>query len=124
MDKSKEYVEMCEKADKIQEMWMSRTPHYADVVVGKYNPTILIWCEMGSLSNNPNKDWIWLPRQDDLQAMLPRTEAYRLFNKLYAFGERTGNERSPEELTLKYVMKTLYDMTWDGTKWIKSPTPE
>jgi len=123
MDKSKDYIEMCKKADEIQEIWMSRIPHSDDIVVGKYYQSILFWGDMGSLSANPNEDWTWLPRQDDLQAMLPDTDVYRLFNKLSAFGERTGNERTPEELTLKYVMKTLYRRTWYGGEWIKLPTP-
>ncbi|RLC74433.1 MAG: hypothetical protein DRI61_16610 [Chloroflexi bacterium] len=69
MDVSKKYIKMCEKAKEIQEMWL---PQIGDYYVAKWNKRKLILCGLKILKDiRKNKDdYIWLPRQDQLQDIL------------------------------------------------------
>lgn len=152
MDTSKEYVDMCEKAQEIQKSWKPcvgdwflndyRGTTGFDEDIEKqiwgdddnkweviqclsYKPSISDYVQISSIDGHSGTytmqeffkhRHVWLPRQDQLQDMLPRTEPYRLFSGLYGFGEQTGTEHSPDELTLKYVMKTNFSKTWDWEK--------
>jgi hypothetical protein len=65
MDKSKEYILMCEKAEEIQEEWK---PITGDVYDGRSNITKGIHIlKQPECLNRYKWDHIWLPRQDQLQ---------------------------------------------------------
>jgi len=64
------------------------------------------------------KECIWLPRQDQLQKMITESEPYRLFNKLYAFGECAYPFETPEQLTLAYVMHEKFNKKWNDSEWV------
>jgi len=123
MDTSKEYIEMCRCAEEIQTSVLG--PSSFAVISGEFHKSqVVVIGELSYFSDDYKWDVeVWLPRQDQLQGMLlnepGHDEPYRLFNKLYAFGEQRGVEKSPEELTLKYVMYTLYGKHWDGKEWVK-----
>lgn len=121
MDTTLYYLRMCNGAKELQEKWKFEIGDYFStvgqttfdesmfsIVDSWYEPT---------MKKRPDT-WVWLLRQDQLQGMLPDTNVYRMFNQIGAFGEQTGYERSPEELTLKYVMKVVYDKTWHCGEWV------
>ena len=76
----------------------------------------------------------WLPRQDDLQAMV--YESYRMditdspylrnltmLRDIHEFAQMNGTnhipkEASMEQLWLAFVMKEKHGKVWDGDKWI------
>ncbi len=123
MDVSETYIEMCEKAEEIQELspWQHDDGHN-------------FWHVFETLPKNN----VWLPRQDQLQEMLglPMPE---LLDKLYTeiwtedhgimipdWAEvRDKRNRSTgkwlvyswEQLWLAFVMKEN-NKVWDGTDWI------
>ena len=75
---------------------------------------------------------IWLPRQDQLQGMLPDTFSNRtpvaLIDKLDKFIDvecKRDNRHSievinwsMEQLWLAFVMKEKFNKTWNGDKWV------
>ena len=112
MDVSPEYVKMCKKAEEIQKghmgNWEICCPEYYD-------------------------DCVWLPRQDQLQAMLKDVTEYwelrsypclgRLDKELpyefllYSDTLHEFTARTMEQLWLTVIMKALYDKVWSGTEW-------
>ena len=70
---------------------------------------------------------IWLPRQDDLQAMYLREMLAGTYNKIptlleefYAHFEEYGYPAyaiSREQLELAFVMQRLYNKVWMDDKW-------
>lgn len=68
--------------------------------------------------SNANYFWIWLPRQDELQDMLP----YQIIAKIKKFCEsfNTNLTDSMEQRWLKFVMFELHKLLWSGEKWVKS----
>ena len=79
------------------------------------------------------KEWcIWLPRQDQLQAMLKDVRflgdahtigmcvwfANFVQDEFFRLGEMQMSNPSMEWLWLAFVMKELYGKAWDGEDWI------
>lgn len=138
MDKSKKYIEMCEKAEKIQQLWQ---PNAGDWFLEKSTlPLEIIIFEgwyvlrkdkfiqrIGPANNydffDKGKVEIWLPRQDQLQEMsgLPWWE----------FDERCNSIRrvlledplseteveTKEEAGLCVVMEK-YNKIWNDKEWV------
>jgi len=156
MDKSEEYIKMCESAKEIQKSWQ---PDVGDWFLNDYRETTgFIEDVENQIWNYKDKDkWekiqcltqklsieeyvvisdsdgshiytiseffkhrhVFLPQQDYLQNMLGDNEPYSLFNKLYAFGEKNYLFKTPEQLTLAYVMKEKFNKSWNGSEWIKN----
>lgn len=125
MDNSKQYVEMCEKAKEIQELW---EPEDGDFVFYHHslgNGKEEICVEVG---HNSTADR-WLPRQDQLQEMVrgrnpipaallwdfARWEDDASFSR---YGLKSWEDLSFEMLWLAYVMHKLHNKVWNGTDWI------
>lgn len=74
-------------------------------------------CISGSIKQK--EDYIWLPRQDQLQAMVsdnPLVLTENIHNLL--FNEPGGVIYSTmEQLWLGFVMKYRHKKKWDGEKW-------
>ncbi len=154
MDKSKQYIKMCESAKEIQESWQ---PEVGDWFLNDYRGTTGfsedvekqtwtdkkdVWERIQCLTYKSSiKDYVtisepsgthayttqdffkhrhvFLPSQDYLQNMIGDNELYQLFYKLYIFSEKNLSFKTPEQLTLAYVMKEKFDKTWNGSEWIK-----
>ena len=77
------------------------------------------------LDKESELNFIWLPRQDQLQEMVKpdNVNSYWLVHKMNEFvdienaGELTGNP-SMEQLWLSFVMRE-YKKKWNGATWIK-----
>ncbi len=123
MDTSKTYIKMCEKAVKIQKEWKPQLCDWAYDEVEQMNYPITlvmfikVWPEY-------YKNHVWLPRQDQLQAMVfsvsPPT-ALDIFHLLafMQFAHSAMDEvDSMEQLWLAFVMKEKYNKTWDGEEWV------
>ena len=126
MDKSADYINMCEQAVEIQKKWVSELGDFytTNVSIGmeEYNTYVF----MGLL----DEGFIWLPRQDQLQDMLrEKYPNHYMFLKDMIIGFRNwffeedlfmGMEHfdSMEQLWLAYVMHELYSKQWSGTEWV------
>jgi len=103
MDTSKEYIEMCRKATEIQELW--------DLVESdKYSVFI---------------DFVWCPRQDQLQDMVfDEDDNLRVWcYEIYKFcdsklGQHYREYGTMEQLWLAFVMWEKYQKKWDGKEWV------
>ena len=125
MDCSNEYVDMCRKATEIQNKHEWKDGDFvADSFVGFhcFNYSIGIHCdeckrEYGKWSANAT----WLPRQDQLQAMIDFSKEME-FSGLYeltTFLRFYGFEKnwSMEQLWLAFVQNQLHQLKWDGKEW-------
>ena len=134
MDNSKEYVLMCDcleiqdkhkpkkgdfyiKRGGLGEKWI----YPLDFVSWEDAPNCgegLVGHEERSVNHFNKKEFIWLPRQDQLQDMLGG------FKKLFPKGseELKINHKyckSFEQLWLAFVMKERYKKIWNGKDWVK-----
>ena len=118
MDTSEQYIKMCAAAKEIQQnhKWI-----YGDC-----------WSDDGKSVkivlplHFPVTNCIWLPRQDQLQAMVWAHTAgtYNLVaTKLFAFSDYWEENGIPtefismEQLWLSFVQKELQNKVWDGKGW-------
>ena len=162
MDTSLEYIRQCEQAEEIQEIWshakLSLYPvfcfdkstkkllvtvvisdDFADFINGRPSPhpnTLELSFEYepdGGFEPKERKEpSIWLPSQDQLQAMVGDFErclsvisSITLVNQGIIF---PGNERrydwilqrctSMEQLWLAFVMREKFNKIWDGKEWV------
>ncbi len=82
------------------------------------------WCD-GYESIDPNL-FIWLPRQDELQAMFGGYGVRQLTQCFFRFAcsincdelEYTQIFTSMEQLWLAFVMKEKFKKKWNGTEWV------
>ena len=133
MDKSTLYIRMCEKAVEIQEQFA-----HADgsLLAGKVYRTVFIWpFEIAFHSSGlVTEDYIWLPRQDQLQDIVRGGDnSTSIKEKITSFYQYCISERpiepdkfgrmywyytSMEQLWLAFVMDRKYSKYWDGSDWI------
>ena len=144
MDKSEEYIKMCEKAVEIQKLRKNKLiiGDYYDLVVLEGDAIYIVdreyidkkclpWCQYS----------IWLPRQDQLQEVmwLSQREScekatdgelqgwyFDLMKEVFEVYEWYYNEEydynhftSMEQLWLAFVMKEKYKKIWNGEDWNK-----
>ena len=141
MDISKEYIEMCEKAKKMQGERRGRELN--DLFFHKnciktlpcmfYGKEIIIkQCYSYNYKSDIRPiEWndycIWLPRQDQLQEMLIKSKNWGVqwhlaldYLKLWKEETKAYNKfTSMEQLWLAFVMREKYDKIWNGKDWIK-----
>jgi len=141
MDTSETNIKMCEKAEKIQEIWHSKelrpdkryrdaralAKHYAKGYEGSWviqDDKYIILVDYEYETAYKGND-IWLPTQCQLQEMLlnpPNTlcpdilTMLRLFN---IFASVNPQFTSMEQLWLAFVMREKYNKVWNGEDWIK-----
>jgi len=88
-----------------------------------------------SLDSRKNKRYIFLPRQDQLQKMVPQNDSDNYdwdiqLSKLKSFTTEffEGGDRLPEhcwnyktweQLWLAFVMHEKYNKVWNGSDWVK-----
>ena len=148
MDLSKEYIKMCEAAIEIQK---SHKPEGGDFIFitkgsyvlgayeidSEYHPGEVATIEYQNnpeLKNGEYCDFIYLPRQDQLQEMLK--DEYKVGNLIenfyhYVFGGETEivgltnkikkrnleSFDTLEQLWLAFVMDLKFDKHWNGEVW-------
>ncbi|MHB8362719.1 MAG: hypothetical protein ACYDBX_03815 [Patescibacteria group bacterium] len=135
MDTSKEYIKMCEKADEIQRKWEWGKGDYYYSKYGIYTDILLnkdyINAGKPDAEERNADEYIWLPRQDQLQEMMfPQLSTGLSVH--YTFADfidenylhypvemaKEYDKLSMEQLWLMYVMKEKFNKTWNEDKWI------
>lgn len=154
MDTSPEYIKMCEKATEVQTDW---TPEEWDLYYAKplesSGSTGDTWAVLpesiadsgvyGRVFVDKGKvifdcstrnDYIWLPRQDQLQEMVDNGQRIHPFWRFTDFLNGQYNEKSHqctwivfanmshfgvsmEQLWLAFVMLEKFNKTWTGEEW-------
>ncbi len=133
MDTTPKYILMCEKAEEVQKgaSWSGYKKEF-------FTHLGLIWIDCnGEWWAKEGEvrfgyDWVWLPRQDQLQEMIlgpvPVVKDYYDLNILFAlYTERAmvhQRLQSYEQLWLTFVMRERYQRRWDEKKeeWILNAT--
>ena len=158
MDKTEQYIKMCEKADEIQkeapfnecdlfwafEVRIIDKGFYEEGLCWIGQPIWFCCDDVGVIGkddffphfNINNVDihtflrWAWLPRQDQLQEMLPEFVAKAGFvapvaNSFADFAVACANNpnywnlKTFEQLWLAFVMMEKYNKVWDSKQWTK-----
>lgn len=128
MDTSEVYVKMCEKATEIQD-WHQDNIQDADFI--KDNLGMVYAADESCLAGDID-NYIWLPRQDQLQEMMQPCGYVELIRDFSDFcfrqsyhcsDEGTHNPAvayldSMEQLWLAFVMKEKFGKVWNGEDWI------
>ena len=122
-----EYIEMCEKALKLQRDW---TPQKWDIF---YHPSMGVGVLDDNIRNRSIDTWkdlIWLPRQDQLQGMVKNSyffacDDFELVELFYNFvwlenpqWDKLGI-LSMEQLWFAYYYDLKYCKRWNGEGWIE-----
>ena len=123
MDTTPQYIEMCRKAGEIQDGW---EPSWGDFISDTMDPTwaIPLISHITYKKERPykEKDWIWLPRQDQLQEMVFDCpyELQSICMSLESFSKSLIGipyslpSGSMEQLLLGFVMIAKYNKTWNN----------
>ena len=142
MDKEETFVKMCEKAEEIQGLakrgndWQAHDYFYYPGYKGGWNNSFYVpseivvigdavECSEGLAEYLDKLDTaIWLPRQDQLQAMLSDNinQVVRQVGITSCLHFKNLTEMmtmSWEQLWLALVMLILYQKRWDGENWTK-----
>ena len=145
MDTSKEYIKMCEKAVEIQELRETIIGNNyfvkaikATLVVGMGYPKTNVGLTIFDFPLEKISEYIWLPRQDQLQGMIGDFKKQKDFMVLFfrpfyyclelgqiiPKAERVSTYwsdfKSWEQLWLAFVMKEKFNKVWDGEDWNES----
>ena len=136
MDTSKEYLEMCKKAEEIQSEWKVSA---GDRVYGGTNVFILERENVEAIKRlKTQTHFILLPCQDQLQEMVENSgiepnkygNTFWILQKFYRFvkngeGYWHSFENCPyptpsmEQLWLAFVMHEKYQKYWTGNEWVR-----
>ncbi len=134
MDKTETYIKMCEKAEEIEELRKgSNSVLSGDVINLRGGHTVVFGSDSNMFYWNIAKPvFIWLPRQDQLQAMVYTKESEERYacskprwlsiqlNLFWDFcpPNYANLFTSMEQLWLAFVMKEKYNKAWNGEEWI------
>ena len=127
MDKSSNYIKMCESREEIQEQWQPEFgDFYVSMSLGLTSPCQPIMSDLEKkVSYLKTIKAVWLPRQDQLQEMV--IENYATFWDLaIAFsnvlmGENASyfeNFDSMEKLWLAFIMLENHKKKWKDGEWV------
>ncbi len=137
MDTSETYIKMCD-CPEIQEQRPVAEDRVGSTYYGWYG--IKLHNKKVYSTNRPNEtiDSIWLPRQDQLQAMViakvsadyANTDISPEHRMVMVFASFVNAVRFPykipqndltsmEQLQLAFVMHELHNKTWNGERWLR-----
>ena len=131
MDKTPEYIKMASKAVEIQALNPPKeryATNYKDGDMICLRGKVFMYnsCSHSEGFIEPevyDPKCVWLPRQDQLQAMIGSFNIYT-DTKLFANWVRDCAYRQPviwtsmQQLWLAYVMERNFNKTWNGEDWI------
>ena len=135
MDTSLEYIKMCRKAVDIHDRRPIPTERGVYTVseccstIEEYhaNPYYIHKCSCcGEDIGLNGLEYVWLPRQDQLQEMIFEHAGYGLQSLCCALYEFSTSEEghgftivgSMEQLQLGFLMKEQYSKKWNGSEWV------
>jgi hypothetical protein len=130
VDTSEKYIKMCSLAKEIQRQWSYQNGGY---VYGTIDGDASVWYWHYSKDVS---DYIWLPRQDQLQGLCIKyyvrimgVSEYDAFVRLlesYSSWLRDVHGRGYqyvdtfEQLMLSFAMEIMYDRKWNRENWVKA----
>ena len=132
MDKSADYIKMCEQAKEIQKAWnpeegdfyASLVPYGFTGVITQNKLAVFVFAFYEGV-NRPERlkySATFLPRQDQLQKMVEERNG-DILSQLQAIWIFTNSFKkesvSFEQLWLEAVMYWKYNKKWNGTEWKK-----
>jgi len=129
MDNTNIYINMCEKAIKIQNNWDFKSEFNIlyDIILKKVFLNVTLYVQG---AKTDKKRYIWLPTQAQLQRMFIknvkcsncRSEVFRCVFDLSSFYngyyKYCSQFTSMEQIWLAYVMFNNYQKQWNGKDWI------
>jgi len=131
MDTTEQYVKMCDcpeiqdDAQYLGDNWEELGNWFAFYVSGKWQKPRVYTYGM-CLPYESGDRAVWLPRQDQLQGMLPNGviefDLFRTDLDEWAANSGdyfTGYWKSPEQAWLAFVMHELHGKKWDGKEWVE-----
>ena len=155
MDTSEQYIKMCEKVVGVQHEWEPRAGDWAFYydVCGFSNVHCITsamlspYCEDEHILFNDvmgnTKQWhesgefdgltgvyVWLPRQDQLQEMMPQKGMVAQYIRLHQLcwdmdsGDSFLSNVTWEQLWLCVVMHEKYNKVWNGEDWVDAKEKE
>ena len=124
MDTGKEYIKMCEKTEEIQKEWKPTGGDFYSTGWNLLTIEFVVFYESldelitGQHSKQIKKDIVWLPRQDQLQAMVRKRSIFALCCDISEFCNDVKH-KSMEQLWLGFVMEENYKKVWNSKEWVK-----
>lgn len=124
MDLTPIYFKMCETAEEVQAMWK---PAVSDHIAWRKNVSVIELCNAEEADNPSWKEnWIFLPKQDQLQDMMIADCAASLIESFYQWWEKYSQHhystsKSMEQLWLIFVMERRFNKFFDGFRWVADP---
>lgn len=134
MDTSETYIKMCD-CPEIRASKLIVPDLLPELYFGNTWMTAAIQTHLFSTSDDtlPTADSVWLPRQDQLQGMLPSNWTWQLrktnfapicydFRMTHWREYKNGNDifvygLTPEQALIQGVMYELHNKTWNGKEW-------
>jgi hypothetical protein len=127
MDTSSEYITMCEKATEIMSSWRYQFgDFYSSLVSGSPSEaqTIVSDLELHSSYMQQIKA-VWLPRQDQLQALILDQYATP-WDLVIEFANTLMSDKasyfdkfpSMEQIWITYIMEKKFNKKWTGKDWL------
>ena len=128
MDQTKEYHDMCKAAPEIQVQWSQFEATVGDVCAETNQ-----WQRESKtrvfVRRDTESNFIWLPRQDQLQDMITVTRTHgnkpdmmhkvdALHAWMHAHKPDTYQFTLGEQLWLAFVMLLNYSKVWKGKEWV------
>lgn len=129
MDNSQQYIDLCREATEIQNRWWTVGDHYAEWIIDRWSAELFLGHEFYSVATDgtPMINWVWLPRQDQLQDMIHDYKASQMkfsgnHGLIMDFASWVADESnlpcvSFEQLWLAFVMHEKFNKNWNGTTW-------
>uniref|UniRef100_A0A6M3XHR9 Uncharacterized protein n=1 Tax=viral metagenome TaxID=1070528 RepID=A0A6M3XHR9_9ZZZZ len=127
------YIKMCEQVKEIQKLWRKPFKSYIGDLYWQGKEYLMISeaciC-VTEIMFEPKDEYIWLPTQEQLQEMMPKSDVTSLVEYIKnaelryhdrfdenAVGYFTGTFISLTELWLAFVMRECWNKIWTGEKW-------
>lgn len=121
---------MCRQANEIQETWK---PSRGDFYTGFNGASVVCTPELIEAISPPDPWVTWLPRQDQLQAIIQSEKAqylngfrFLLVESFYQFCQKkifipnTPSLTSMEQLWLAFIIYLNFKKVWNGEDWVKA----
>jgi hypothetical protein len=138
MDNTLEYIDMCQKATEIQELWTPEEGDYRFWITGN-DAQIVDWVNIQCLCDR-QEDYVWLLRQDQLQFIyaswiakqLEMRDANRFIKESFLdfsswLGKQYLNEKftcvptncfdTGEKLWMAFIMQEMFNKRWIDGEW-------
>ena len=135
MDTSLEYVQMCRKAQEIQDAWnFELGDYFTTSMSAKHGHECCIvdtfWIDDQSRNPRP-APWVWLPTQSQLQDIVIIDDKFgkNFYSTIKHFTSFVRGENfvcgyvddaTHEQMWLRFTMYYNYSEVWDGAEWVSA----